>query len=272
MQPRPQRPERKRLLVVLDFDGFLVNSYALIRETFAAFGLDVGDEERFRNRRKFLKYLGGGKEFLTNLARFALPKERRIREVLTEVYRAEGVVYPEFRDVVNRLIASPRVHCGVVSRNFTLAPGPTMRCVLARSGIDEAELDFVIPIPAGTPKDETLAAMRSSRYCECLLGADEISDYRAATAAGYEVLMASYGFDHRDRLIGRGDVPVSLIYDDPASLAMEFADHVAPYVGPPRRRTLLLPPPRGADFVVTAVTAAATPGSAAFRRHSDSAA
>ncbi|MBI4692449.1 MAG: HAD family hydrolase [Gammaproteobacteria bacterium] len=269
MHTHPHRPERKRLLVVLDFDGFLVNSYALIRETFAAFGLDVGDEERFRNRRKFLKYLGGGKEFLTNLVRFALPKERRIREVLTEVYRTEGLVYPEFRDVVNRLIASPRVHCGVVSRNFTLAPGPTMRCVLKRSGIAEAELDFVIPIPAGTPKDETLAAMRSSRYHECLLGADEISDYRAATAAGYEVLMASYGFDHRNRLIDRGDVPGALIYDDPATLATELADHVAPYVDPPRRRALSLPPP-GADFGVNAVTAAAAHELTAFRRHSDS--
>ena len=44
---------KKRLLVVLDFDGFLVNSYAIIRDTMDAFGLDIGDELRFKNRRKF---------------------------------------------------------------------------------------------------------------------------------------------------------------------------------------------------------------------------
>ena len=55
-----------RLLVVLDFDGLLINSYALLRDTMASFGLDVGDQERFRNRRKFLKYLGGGRELMHN--------------------------------------------------------------------------------------------------------------------------------------------------------------------------------------------------------------
>ena len=58
---------RKRLLLVLDFDGLLLNSYALLRDAMASYGLDVSDEERFKNRRKFLKYLGGGKELLNNL-------------------------------------------------------------------------------------------------------------------------------------------------------------------------------------------------------------
>lgn len=266
-----RHPVRKRLLVVLDFDGFLVNSYALIRETFAAFGLDVGDEERFRNRRKFLKYLGGGKEFVANLVHIALPKERRIREVLTETYRSEGAVFPPFRDLVNRMIAAPRIHCGVVSRNFTLNPGPTMRCVLKRSGIEEADLDFVIPIPIGAPKDETLTAMRSSRYFECLLGADEISDYRAATAADYDVLMASYGFDHRERLITRGKVPPALIDDDPATLVARFTERVAPYLDAARPRTILLPPPCIAPRSVIPVTAANAVEDLAFRRHSDGA-
>ena len=67
---------KKRLLMVLDFDGFLVNSYAILRDTMASFGLDVGDELRFKNRRKFLKYLGGGRELLNNLVGFSLPKTR----------------------------------------------------------------------------------------------------------------------------------------------------------------------------------------------------
>ena len=65
---------KKRLLLVLDFDGFLINSYAIIRDTMQTYGLDVGDEERFKNRRKFLKYFGGGKELLSNLVGITLPK------------------------------------------------------------------------------------------------------------------------------------------------------------------------------------------------------
>ncbi|NNM00962.1 MAG: HAD family hydrolase, partial [Gammaproteobacteria bacterium] len=50
----------RRQLLVLDFDGFMIDSYDLLKQTFATFGLDVGDQERFNNRRKFLKYFGGG--------------------------------------------------------------------------------------------------------------------------------------------------------------------------------------------------------------------
>ena len=49
---------RKDRLIVLDFDGFLVNSYRLLQIAFENFGLDIGDEHRFQHRRKFLKYIG----------------------------------------------------------------------------------------------------------------------------------------------------------------------------------------------------------------------
>lgn len=208
-----------RLLVVLDFDGVLLNSYALIRDTMAGFGLDVGDEERFRNRRKFLKYLGGGKELLNNLVGMTLPKSRRLRARLTECYRECGYMYPEFIDVVNRMIANPAIHCGIISRNFTLRPGPTIRAVLLRSGVDEANLDFVVPVPIGASKVEVLDAMISRRYREALLCADEIGDYRAAVATGYSCLIGSYGFDATDRLLERGQVPPECLYDTPGALA-----------------------------------------------------
>lgn len=222
--------KKKRLLVVLDFDGFLINSYALLRETLASFGLDVGDEDRFKNRRKFLKYLGGGKEFMSNLVRFALPKEKKIRVTLTETYLASGRVYAEFVPLINRLIASPAIHCGIVSRNYMLDPGPMIRAVLRKSAIDEDELDFVIPIPVGVKKVDVLAGMRSSRYFESLLGADEVGDYHAAAATGYDALMASYGFDDRERLVAQGGVPEACIFDDPASLARQLHARAASYL------------------------------------------
>lgn len=219
-----------RLLVVLDFDGLLINSYALLRDTMASFGLDVGDQERFRNRRKFLKYLGGGRELMHNLVSMSLPRTRKLRVRLTECYRESGFIYPEFIAVINRMIAEPNIHCGIVSRNFTLRPGPTIRHVLARSGIDEAHLDFVVPVPIGASKVEVLEGMIASRYRENLLCADEISDYRAACAAGYSVLMGSYGFDTRDRLRQRGEVPAEVLYDTPAALASTLRARLQTYL------------------------------------------
>ena len=220
---------KKRLLVVLDFDGFLVNSYAIIRDTMDAFGLDIGDELRFKNRRKFLKYFGGGKELLTNLVGFTLPKTRKLRARLTQAYIESAAVHSEYVELLNEMIANPQIHCGVVSRNYALDPGPTIRTVLARSGIDEADLDFVIPLPVGVKKGEVLAGMRSSRYGEMLLAADEIGDYAAGSAAGYDCLIGSYGFDTRERLIVKGEVPEHVIYDNPVSLAAALKARVAPY-------------------------------------------
>lgn len=207
----------KPLLVVLDFDGFLVNSYALLKATFAHFGLDVGDEERFRNRRKFLKYFGGGREVLTHLVNISLPKKKKIRAALTEEFLAHGRVFPEFIPLVNQLIANPQAHVGILSRNYTFNPGPAMRTVLRHHGTDEQELDFVIPIPVGVKKTDVLAAMRCARYRRCLFGGDEIGDYDAAEAAGYIPIIASYGLDHRARLIDRG-VPARCIFDTPWQL------------------------------------------------------
>ena len=197
---------KKRLLLVLDFDGFLINSYALIRDAMGAFGLDVGAEERFKNRRKFLKYFGGGKELLKNLVGFTLPKTRRLRSELTKHYREVGRVYPAYVSLITAAIETPTIHCGILSRNYTLEPGPTIRTVLRRSGINEVDLDFVLPIPVGVKKVDILAGMAASRYYESILCADEIGDYRAAMETGYESLMGSYGFDTRERLITHGDV------------------------------------------------------------------
>ena len=228
--PLPVREARREVLVVLDFDGLLINSYELLKSTFEHFGLDVGDEERFRKRRKFLKYLGGGRELARNLVRLSLPKEKKIRERLTDEYIDRGRVYSEFEPLLNRLIESPAFHVGVVSRNFTYTPGLTIRTVLRRSGINEQDLDFVIPIPTGAKKGNVLDAMRAARYTLNLFAADEIGDYKAATEAGYEVLMSGYGFDSRKRLIEEAGTPPEIIFDTPGALAEQLARRVGPYL------------------------------------------
>jgi hypothetical protein len=158
-----------------------------------------------------------------------LPKTRKLRARLTECYRETGYVYPEFIDVLNRMAAEPAIHCGIVSRNFTLRPGPTIRRVLARSGIDEARLDFVVPVPVGASKVDVLDGMRASCFREALLCADEIGDYRAACEAGYSSLMGAYGFDARERLCARGEVPDECLFDTPDALAAALRARLAPY-------------------------------------------
>jgi phosphoglycolate phosphatase len=223
----------KQSLVVLDFDGFLINSYDLIRVTFESFGLDVGDEHRFKNRRKFLKYLGGGKEFLGNLVSYSLPRKRRFRQSLTEHYLVSGRVFAEFVSILNAMVLSPNLHVGIVSRNFTLNPGATIRTVLRNSGVAEDRLDFVIPVPIGADKQDILEAMRSSGYQQCLFGGDEIGDYRAAIATGYEPIMASYGFDTARRLTEKGGVPAEVLFDTPARLVWHLQERIAPRLAEP---------------------------------------
>ena len=220
----------KRLLVVFDFDGLLLNSYGLLRDTFAAFGLDVGDENRFKNRRKFLKYFGGGKELGRNLAQIALPKKKRIREALTEHYMSSGRIFTCFTPFINRCIEHPDVHTGVLSRNYTMRPGKTIRKVLNNSGVDESNLDFVIPIPVGAKKHDALQAMSSVRYELNLFGGDEVGDYKAATDSGYTALMASYGFDNASRLIKHANVPRDRIFHSPESIVQAFAEIADPYL------------------------------------------
>lgn len=209
----------KQMIAVFDFDGFLINSYELIKHTFEKFGLDIGDENRFKNRRKFLKYMGGGKEILRNFVAFSLPNKRRLRKALTHEFMTYGRIYPEFKSTLNRMIDSPAIHVGILSRNFTTSPGTTIRTVLSNSGVKEASMDFVIPIPVGSKKTNVLKAMKSSQYQQCWFCGDEISDYRSACDAGYQVIMAGYGFDHRQRLMAKGGVPAESIFDDPRSAA-----------------------------------------------------
>lgn len=223
---------RRRTLVVFDFDGFLVNSYAVIRDALGRFGLDVGAEERFRNRRKFLKYLGGGKELLPNLVKFALPRRRQLRAALTEEYLNSARVYPEFVTLLNAVIGDPSIQCGIVSRNFAVAPGPTIRHVLRCSGVEQEGLDFVIPIPVGARKTEVLAGMRASQAVPAVLAADEIGDYRAGIAAGYRCLMATYGFDTRHRLLAEGTLPPDCLYDTPHAAAHAIAGLLRLHVTP----------------------------------------
>ena len=54
-------------LVIFDADGTIIDAFHAIEQTFLTHGMAIGDLERFQKRRKLLKYLGGLREFPTNI-------------------------------------------------------------------------------------------------------------------------------------------------------------------------------------------------------------
>ena len=217
----------KNTLVVFDFDGLLIDSYNLLKTTFKEFGLNIGDQDRFKNRRKFLKYIGGGKELIGNLVHISLPKNRVVRTALTKNYQEKGKIFPVFTEIMNEMIASPKMHVGIISRNFTYHPGKTIRQVLKNSNVNESAIDFVIPVSVGVKKINILEGMKADCYERCIFTADEVGDFRSATDANYDtILMASYGFDTKERLMRKANVPEEIIFSSPENLAKSIQQYV----------------------------------------------
>ena len=210
-------------LVIFDVDGTLVDSFAAIERAFEAHGMDIGDLERFQRRRKLLKYLGGLREFPKNLRRQISKQQRRqFRSTLTEIYRAEAVVFPAMIELVQRLIESPQIRVGIVSRNVTEEPEVSIRQVLARHDIDHERLDFLTCLPLSEDKAAEFAQVRQSldvNPVHSFACGDEFTDYAAAISAAVCPLMVSYGFEDYERLAGKFGIPDPLISRTPGELA-----------------------------------------------------
>jgi len=63
-------------LVILDADGTTIDAYSAIDKAFSMHGMALGDEQRFQKRRHLFKYLGGLKEFPSNLKK-QIGKQKR---------------------------------------------------------------------------------------------------------------------------------------------------------------------------------------------------
>lgn len=210
-------------LVILDADGTIIDSYNAIQLAFLRHGMDLGDAKRFQKRRKLFKYLGGIKEFPTNL-RQQLGKQsrKRLLSTLTEIYRNEARLFPGIEALMRVLIQQPGVRLGIVTRNVTLEPEKTIRFLLERHGIDSTAFDYFACIPLGEPK---LAYLRQARQSLDINPArsyacgDEYSDYVAAVGAGMHPFVASYGFEDEDRLLHKFGIPYEVISASPENMA-----------------------------------------------------
>ena len=210
-------------LVIFDADGTTIDAFQAIASTFLRHGMDIGDLERFRKRRKLFKYLGGLRELPNNLRQqFGRQSRRKLLATLTEVYRHEAVLYPGIAELFAALIAAPGIRVGLVTRNITIDPAETLRLLFLRHGIDTAAFDFLACIALGDDKAAPIRAARlrfdinPARAYSC---GDEYRDYAAAIACGMHPLIASYGFEDANRLIAGFGVPADVVADSPQELA-----------------------------------------------------
>jgi phosphoglycolate phosphatase len=210
-------------LVVFDADGTTIDAFQAIESTFLLHGMDIGDLDRFRKRRKLFKYLGGLRELPTNLRRqFGKQSRRKLLATLTEVYRNEARLYPGIPELLSTLVAVPGIRVGLVTRNVTIEPEETLRQLFARHGIDTAAFDYVACIALGDDKAASIRAARlrfdinPARAYAC---GDEYRDYVAAVSCGMHPFIVSYGFEAAERLISGFGIPADVVADSPGELS-----------------------------------------------------
>ena len=210
-------------LVVFDADGTTVDAFQAIETTFRRHGMDIGDQDRFRKRRKLFKYLGGLRELPNNLRQQVGKQSRRkLLATLTEVYRDQARLFPGIAELVTTLVEAPGIRVGLVTRNITHEPEETLRQLFRRHGIDTAAFDYVACISLREDKAGPLRAARlgfdinPARAYAC---GDEYRDYAAAVACGVNPFIVSYGFEDAERLIAGFGVPADLVADTPEELS-----------------------------------------------------
>ena len=237
-------------LIILDADGTTIDAFSAIEKTFAAHNMRIGDLERFQKRRHLFKYLGGLKEFPSNLKR-QLGKQKRAKliQTLTEVYREEAQLYEQIGAWINRLIGHPQLRVGLITRNITHSPVETLQMLLQRHNVDTDDLDFLVHIPLNSNKTDAFRRVRANltinpaRAYAC---GDEKKDYLAAMSTGIHPFMVSYGFEDFERLTEKIGVPEELISRTPAELSsrvchaldIAFNDALCAGIAHPRLRPL----------------------------------
>lgn len=211
--------ETRERLVIFDADGTLVDAFGAIDETFAEHGMRIGDLERFQKRRALFKYLGGLREFPGNLRKqFGKRRRQELLATLTEVYRERGNLYPGMSDLLNRLIETPGIRVGLVSRNVTNEAEITLKRLFERNGVDFGGIDYLACIPLRDSKLPFFRVVREDfgiNPAHSFVCGDEHKDYAAATAAGMQPLIVSYGFEGFERLTSKFDVPPEVVSRSP---------------------------------------------------------
>lgn len=209
-------------LVILDADGTTIDAFTAIAETFACHGMSIGDLARFQKRHNLFKYLGGVKEFPTNIRQqLTTTKRSRLVATLTEVYRERARLYPGMAGLIGRLVEQPGIRIGVITRNITNQPEQTLRILFEREGVDSGRFDFLHHLPLRESKVGSFEWVRTrfrANPARCYVCGDEHKDYRAAVSTGMHPFIVSYGFENHERLARKYEVPEAVISATPEAL------------------------------------------------------
>ena len=209
-------------LVILDADGTTIDAYNAIEKAFIAHGMDLGDEESFQKRHHIFKYLGGIKQFPSNLRKNITKANRQqIVDTLTGVYRNDALLYPGIADFISRLIAAPDVIVGMITRNICNEPLDTLRQLFARHDVDIGQLDFLVHVPLEEKKTVHFRKVREEynvNPAKSYVCGDENKDYVAAISTGMHPFMASYGFENFLWLTNKFEISPDVISRTPAEL------------------------------------------------------
>jgi phosphoglycolate phosphatase len=213
-------------LIILDADGTTVDAFRAINRTFLLNDMDIGDIERFQNRRNIFKYLGGLKELPKNLRKQLKGHKRsQIIDTLTEVYREEAQLYAGLGDLINQLLAREGLRVGVITRNITHEPEQTLQRLFRRCAVEADCFDFITHLPL---KESKIPYFREARErfninpARAYASGDERKDYIAAVATGMHPFMVSYGFESYERLTAKIGIPAELISRQPPELKMRI--------------------------------------------------
>ncbi|MEW8375891.1 MAG: HAD family hydrolase [Candidatus Thiodiazotropha sp.] len=209
-------------LIILDADGTTIDAFEAINLAFKAHNMDIGDIERFQDRRKIFKYIGGLKELPKNLRKQLKEKQRiALINTLTEIYRERAQLFEGMGGMINRLIAQPELRVGMITRNITNEPEKTLHRLYRRNGVDVGGLDFLIHLPLRKQKLSAFQAIRESlkiNPARAYATGDEKCDYVAAIGSGMHPFMVSFGFESYQRLTKKIGVPAALISRQPLEL------------------------------------------------------
>jgi phosphoglycolate phosphatase len=209
-------------LVIFDADGTTIDAFHAIELAFLQNGMNIGDKDRFQKRRKLFKFIGGLREFPTNLRhQFGKQSRSHLQTTLTEVYRHEACLFPGIASLIQVLLAAPDVRVGLVTRNVTIEPAETLKCLFLRHGIDTGEFDYFACLPLAENKLAYFKTVRQTfaiNPARSYVCGDEHSDYVAAISAGIHPFIVSYGFESNNRLTQKYNVPSEVISNSPAEL------------------------------------------------------
>jgi phosphoglycolate phosphatase len=184
--------------------------------------MDLGGEESFQKRHNIFKYLGGLKQFPSNLRKnISKHNRQQIVETLTDVYRNDAVLYTGIPDFIRALMAAPDVIVGMVTRNITNEPLETLRQLFVRHDINIADFDFLVHVPLEEKKTPHFRAVREQfgvNPARAFVCGDENKDYVAAINTGMHPFMVSYGFENYLRLTKKFEIPEEIISRTPQEL------------------------------------------------------